>query len=419
VSSEIQRRSDLVRLIQPQDLAWTVFVALLLITSPERNNDALILVPLLGAFQIIEPRLRLFRSHRGQIASMAIKLVLCYFLIAFSDAIFSYYYPIFLIPIISAATTFELRGTLTVIALAAAGYGFFLLPRFVDWNTLPPGFISVVTSRMVFYAIVGFLVYLEARAKRQEMERTKVALERLTESNKNLRLAEASLRRSERLAALGQLTAGLAHELRNPLATIRASAEMISGSVSGARPEVLPEMAGYISSEVDRMNSLIARFLNFARPLSMKAGVQDLALVISEVLRQLSEGASGKGVKLVAEQPEEVLVFAFDPELMKVALTNLVQNAIQASESGTEVQIRIGADSDRVRILVTDHGVGIKADQLENIFNPFFTTKADGVGLGLALVAKIVDEHHGKITVFSEPGSGTTFEITLPKEQPS
>ena len=127
-------------------------------------------------------------------------------------------------------------------------------------------------AAIAFYAIVGFLVYQEARGKRVEMKRTQEALDRLTESNRNLRAAEASLRRSERLAALGQLTAGLAHELRNPLATIRPQLKR-SAARSDTFRELLSEVAGYIGSEVDRMNALIARFLNFARPLSMKSAV--------------------------------------------------------------------------------------------------------------------------------------------------
>lgn len=405
--------------LQPQDFAWTLFVVLLLVTAPERNNDALILVPLIGAFQILEPRLNLFKSKHGQIASIALKLLLCYFLIGWSDAIFSVYYPIFLVPVVSAATVFDLPGTLLVIFLAICGYGSFLLPIFIPWSQLPAGFVSIVASRMAYYAIIGFLVYQEARGKRNEMVRTREAVDRLTESNRNLRLAEASLRRTERLAALGQLTAGLAHELRNPLATIKASAEMISGKIAETRPEVLPEIADYIGSEVDRMNALIARFLNFARPLSMKAVVTDLAPVLEDVVRQQDELASSCGVRLVIQQDDPKLRFAFDPDLLRVALANLVQNAIQASGSGKEVEIRVAPLEDLIRILVTDHGEGIKPDQLENIFNPFFTTKAEGVGLGLALVSKIIDEHSGKITVFSEPGRGTTFEIALPREQPN
>lgn len=406
-------------LFQPQDIAWTLFVAILLLTAPERNNDALILLPLIGAFQIIEPRILLFSSPRGQIASVALKLLLCYLLIGFSDAIYTYYYPIFLIPVVSAATIFDLPGVMLVIALAIAGYFSFLLPVFGLLQHMPSDYLSVMSLRASFYLIIGFLVYQQARAKRNEMARTKEALERLVESNRNLRVAEASLRRTERLAALGQLTAGLAHELRNPLGTMKASAEMLARQVEQGRPEIASEMAGYISAEVDRINGLVASFLDFARPLRMKAAIGELRPVIESAVRQQSDLAQRSGVTVTTQFDNPDLRFAFDPDLLSVAISNLVQNAIQASTSGQEVLIRVSPQQDLARILVTDHGVGITPEHLESIFNPFFTTKPEGVGLGLALVSKIVDEHNGRINVFSEPGRGTTFEITLPMEQPS
>src|SRR5919108_5913705 len=115
-------------LFQPQDFAWLLFVIVLIATAPEPNYDAVILLPLIGAFQIIEPRLTLFSSRRGQITSIVLKLVLSYLLIGFSHGIDSYYYPIFLIPVVSAATIFELPGVILVTAIACAAYFSFLLP---------------------------------------------------------------------------------------------------------------------------------------------------------------------------------------------------------------------------------------------------------------------------------------------------
>ncbi len=400
-----------------QDFAWLLFVVALIAADPETNYDATIFLALIGAFQIAESRITLFSSRRGQIVSIACKMVLSYLLIGWTHTIDSVYYLIFLIPIISAATMLNVFGVSLVTALCALAYFSFLLPIFIDWNVyqMPPGLISVMFLRVSFYTIVAFVVYEQAKAKRDEMQRTQEAAERLAESNRNLRQAQASLRRSERLAALGQLTAGLAHELRNPLGTIKGSAEMLMKETVQRRPEVMSEMAGYIGSEVDRMSGLVSSFLDFARPLQARIANAELQPVIDEVVRQQSEVAARRGVNI--EMSEDPVVFAFDPDLLKVALSNLLQNAIQASAEGQTVSIKAADAHENVMIFVVDHGHGIQKEHLETIFNPFFTTKSDGVGLGLPIVSKIVDEHHGRINVFSEAGKGTTFEIALPKNQ--
>ena len=411
------------RWFRPQDFAWLLFVVILIATAPEPNYDALILLPIIGAFQIIEPRLKLFSSPRGQITSIALKLILSYLLIGFSHGADSYYSSIFLIPVVSAATTFELPGVIIVTAIACLAYFSFLLPAsmyYQDYQENSGQFsvlVSFMSLRAAFYAIVAFLVYEQAKAKREEMKRTQEAAAQLAESNRSLRRAEASLRRSERLAALGQLTAGLAHELRNPLGTIRASAEMLTKQSAQARPEIMSEMADFIRSEVDRMNSLITSFLNFARPLQIHPVRADLKLVIDEVVREGSGLAESTGITIQVDPPPGDLSFAFDPDLLRVALSNLLQNAIQASPPGSSVKIRTLAEDSVVKLYVDDSGKGIEQQHLESIFNPFFTTKPQGVGLGLAIVSKIVDEHGGRISVQSEIGVGTSFEMILPREQ--
>jgi two-component system, NtrC family, sensor histidine kinase HydH len=392
-----------------QDLAWVIFVVILIVTGPEKNYQNLILLPLIGAFQIIEPRLKIFASQRGQVVSVALKMIFSYLLVGWSHSIDSYYSSIFLIPVVSAATTFELGAVILVTLIAILAYFSFLLPVFIgDYNQLPPDQINVMSLRSAFFAIVAFLVYEQAKAKRDEMKRTQEAAASLAESR-------ASLRRSERLAALGQLTAGLAHELRNPLGTIKASAEMLTKNLTKGRPEVLAEMTGFIGTEVNRMNGLITSFLDFARPLQIHPARADFQAVLDDAVQQQSELAKNRDVTVVKRIEGGPLEFAFDSDLLKIALTNLVQNAIQASARGQEVEVRAIARDRNLVVLVSDHGEGIQPQHLESIFNPFFTTKPQGVGLGLPIVSKIVDEHQGRLQVFSEPGKGTTFEMTLPQ----
>lgn len=406
-----------VRRFQVQDFAWLLFVAVLIGTAPETNYNQRILLVLIGAFQIFEPRWRLFRSRRGEIASVALKLVLSYLLVGWTHGVESSYEPIFLIPVVSAATLFELPGVIVVTAIACAGYFSFLLPVFIDYSQveLPPNYLNLMGLRASFNAIVAFLVFQQAKAKRDEMQRTQEAAGRLAEANRELRETQASLRRTERLAALGQLTAGLAHELRNPLGTIKASAEMLMKPATKNRPEVMDEMAAYIASEVDRMNGLVASFLDFARPLKLQPAEADLREVLAEVVRDQAELAARCSVQVLQKSDGGPLVFRFDRDLLRVALANLLQNAIQASAAKQTVELRAQAGEDEVTIYVSDAGEGIAPVQLESIFNPFFTTKPKGVGLGLALVAKIVDEHGGRVRVWSELGRGTRFEVTLPK----
>jgi len=395
------------------DFAWLLFVAILIGSPPERNYDLNIILPIIGAFLILEPRLKIFSTRRGRIISLVLKVMLSYLVVGFSHGADSYYYQIFLLPVVSAATTFELGTVVAVTAIAGLGYFGFLLPFFYDYQ-VPPDQISIMSLRVAFFMMVAFLVYEQARAKRLQMARTEETVAQLAESNKNLREAQASLRRSERLAALGQLTAGLAHELRNPLGTIKAAAEMLTKETLEQRPAVREEMAGYIGSEVNRMNNLISSFLNFARPLQIHPAEADLNAVVDDVVRQQAELAKQRQVRVVAEKPAGGCRFSFDKDLLTVALANLVQNAIQASPAGTEVDVLIERSSHEVKLRVTDQGVGIPPQNLESIFNPFFTTKQQGVGLGLPIVAKIIDEHQGRIDVSSEENKGAKFEIVLP-----
>jgi two-component system sensor histidine kinase HydH len=264
---------------------------------------------------------------------------------------------------------------------------------------------------VVFLAMVGTLVNSLAEDLRIETQRSRRAAEQLSAANLQIQQAEEAVRRSDRLAALGQLSAGLAHELRNPLGTIRGSAEMLHRSVS-AENEVAREVAGFISTEVDRANSLITRFLHFARPLELRPDTADLTQTIDRAVANVEREAPG--IAIYKNYAPEIPPFSFDAELMERVLYNLILNAAQATASGGAVTVKTRAALDSVEISVIDRGSGVDAKNLAAIFNPFFTTKPQGVGLGLAIVSKIVDEHGGKIAVESEPGKGSVFQVLLP-----
>jgi len=224
------------------------------------------------------------------------------------------------------------------------------------------------------------------------------------------------------LAALGQMTAGLAHELRNPMSTMKTSAEMLQRSV-GKENAIAQEMAEYIAHEVDRTNSLITRFLDFARPRHLRLEKADLHAMLDRAITRFDREKSGSAasISVFKNYSPDVPPIRFDAELMEHVISNLLSNAAQASPARGVVTVKTRlteAEGDSVvEVSVIDRGSGIDPKNLESIFNPFFTTKAEGVGLGLAIVSKIVDEHEGQIVVESTPGEGSVFRVYLPVGQ--
>jgi signal transduction histidine kinase len=303
-------------------------------------------------------------------------------------------------------------GTAVFTGLACGAYLSTLL--WIDWTRyeLPPDQIPEIVLRVTVLALIGFLAERLAEVN-PAARRAQAVAAQLAEANRNLQEAEAAVRRSERLAALGQLSAGLAHELRNPLGTIRASAEMLARQIPADNP-VAAELVGYIQSEVDRMNALVTRFLEFARPLELKPVRAELTEVIDRAIAQLERHSPPFDVAVYKNYAPDLPPFEFDPELMERVVYNLLLNAAQASPPGAAITVKTRLVEGNAEIAVIDRGEGIPPERQEVIFNPFVTTKPDGVGLGLAIVSKIVDLHGGTITVESEPGKGSVFRVYLP-----
>jgi signal transduction histidine kinase len=213
--------------------------------------------------------------------------------------------------------------------------------------------------------------------------------------------------RAERLASIGRLAAGIAHEIRNPLASISGSMEMLKQSPGGdADSRQLMDIA---VREVDRLNRLITDLLDYARPKTEERQRLDLGELVGEIARAFAQERRA-GVTLTLEADPDVSLDGASGQLRQV-VWNLVRNAAEAMPAGGAIRVRVTREGGHPLLIVSDTGAGIPKAHLERIFEPFYSTKVSGSGLGLATVARIVDDHRGHIDVDSEPGRGTTFTV--------
>ena len=395
--------------IRTQDILVALMLIALMIVSAHSIPERLCLAAI-AALQIVEGRFAWLNRLPGRIASIVLQLMICWVLMDLTDRLASQYYPIILIPVVSTAAYLGVTGTM-VASVAAIGTYLSLLLR-EDWTNLElvPEAAHTLEIRCVALAVTAIIVNLLGEARRWEATRYRKAAEDLEIANRNLLDAEAAVRRSERLAALGQLSAGLAHELRNPLGSIRGSAELLERSVRKDNP-VASELAGIISEEVDRTNSLVTRFLDFARPLEPRREPTDLTALVDRAAKHAR-------VEIIRAYSPDVPALPIDAGLIEQVLINLLTNAAQASPPNAPITVSTRLAGSEAEIAVIDRGCGIPADKLESIFNPFVTTKQSGVGLGLAIVAKIVDGHGGRMAVESQPGKGSAFRVYLPVTAP-
>ncbi len=230
----------------------------------------------------------------------------------------------------------------------------------------------------------------------------------------DLRHMEQMVARAERLASIGRLAANIAHEIRNPLAGISGSVEVLK-RLSSADPET-HSLVDIAVREVDRVNALISNLLDYARPRTEERGRLDLGEMVTEIARIFEQERRTKEVRLQLHAQDGVWVEAASGQMQQV-LWNLLRNAVDAMPEGGTIYVATAqknAQPAEAILMVRDTGVGIARDDLDHIFEPFFSRKTGGTGLGLATTARIVEDHKGTIDVLSQPGKGTTFTVRLP-----
>jgi len=323
-------------------------------------------------------------------------------------------------PIILAALWFGFRGGLACSLVVSIAYAPHIL---FQWG----GELVVEIEKyleIVLYNIVGSVTGLLSQRERErsaELQKTAAGLEesyhRLQQQSERIITIEEQLRRAEKLSTLGEMAAVLAHEIRNPLGSIRGTAEILKDDYRPGEPKY--EFIEIQIKETERLNRVVEDFLRMARqqPNDMKlCSIQD---ELETIVTLVSNDARVRQVKLELRTPARQIVLRGDGERLRQAFLNIIINALQATPPGGNVTISTappqgGGQEGFCEIRFHDSGAGIDRTGLSRIFEPFYTTKPDGTGLGLAITNRIIKGHGGTITVESEPGQGTDVIVRLP-----
>jgi len=406
---------------------WLLFLVGLAVLPPQFEWHKQLILLAIGIVQLLETKLVFHFPKRGVVYVIVLKIVLATLLIDHTGeiGINSSYYPIYYLPVVTAALYCGPLLTLFWTLVASAAYCSYLYPAMQEYEITPEA-LGSLALRILFFFLAAMVVNRFAQQSRHQTQLYRELAERLAETNRRLEHAQAEARRSERLAALGQLSAGLAHEIRNPLGVIKGSAEMLTQKLQ-ASDELARELAGYISTEVNRLSDLVTEFLDFARPLHAQPHPADLVALLDRVLQIVADRFAGKQepgktVRVERHYAAGLPLVPLDESLCEQAFLNLVQNAYEAMEDHggilrVEVQPVTKNEREGVELRMSDTGTGVPDELREEIFNPFVTTKKTGVGLGLSIVSKIVDGHHGTIRVENAPTGGAIFTLFFPFDE--
>jgi two-component system sensor histidine kinase HydH len=276
------------------------------------------------------------------------------------------------------------------------------------------------TLNIFMYLLVGVFTGILGQRQIDALRRHRAVAQQLTESYAELRAkteelfrVEEHIQRANRLCVAGELAAGLAHEIGNPLGGIKGAAEIIADRVQRASEE--GRFTSLLLAEVDRLDGVVSRFLEFVRPPSDTLEHARLSDVLDSILSLLDKTLGKQSIDLRLEIDDaELSEVAAAPQQLYQVFLNLLLNAIQATPVGGSIGIRARSIEGGVECSVSDTGHGIAPEDLPRIFEPFFSRRPGGTGLGLAITSKIVDSCGGRIEVSSEPGHGATFRVTLP-----
>jgi two-component system, NtrC family, sensor histidine kinase HydH len=323
-------------------------------------------------------------------------------------ALHEIYQRLYYIPILASAILFGLRGGLAASLFASLIY----LPHiWLHWHHLEQVYALNQYAEIVIFNVVGGVTgalgdqHNRARAR---AEQTSIELQR---AYTELRQTFEQLLRADRINSVGELSAGVVHEVRNPLASIKGAIEILEDEIPSASPR--REFADIIKHEVDRLDTLVGEFLRFARPPKPTVAPASLNEIAQSVQSLLAQRSATQGVSVETEFSSGLPFISVDAEQIKQLLLNLAINALQAMPQGGRLIFRTLADETNQIIEVEDTGGGIDASMRSRIFDPFFTTKEKGTGLGLSVAYRIASAHGGSLTL-ADGERGAKFILNLP-----
>jgi two-component system sensor histidine kinase HydH len=323
----------------------------------------------------------------------------------------SIYQRSYYIPIVLACYWFEILGGLaTAIGLSSV----YLIHIIRDWGHYP-AYSFQQYAEIAMYMVVAVLAGSLSRTQRKARQRLEAAGAELSAAYKKLNETFDQLRHSDRLAALGQLAAVVAHEIRNPLGSIQGAVEILGAGLLPSDPKA--EFAQIAQKEVTALEKLTSEILQFSKPAPPKQLPIDPQEIIEAACHLCADQARRQQVEINLE-PVPAMHIMVDPEQIKQVLLNILINAIQAQPSGGKIEIRVSHDANDVVLSIRDFGPGIAEENLDRIFEPFFTTKREGTGLGLAISYQLVNHNGGRIRVESPRGQGVCFRISFPMSNP-
>jgi two-component system, NtrC family, sensor histidine kinase HydH len=284
--------------------------------------------------------------------------------------------------------------------------------------------LSVIATALAGMLLLYLSLFWIVRRAGRRIEAQHQALERQSletaATNQELRSVQAQLVAAERMAAIGEVVTAVAHGIRNPLANIRASAQVALLDCGVCEAAALgPKSLGNIMAEVDRLDGRLKELLQSVRPAERQSQRLDLNAVLRAALQLMEGRVSGAGLKVHDRLATALPIILGDPMLLEQVFMNLIGNAVEATPQGGTITLRTGTESDErdgltVFAEIHDTGSGIPPEEVSKIFDLFYTTKAQGTGLGLAVARKFTEAHGGRITVSSRPDEGTVFRVTLP-----
>jgi two-component system, NtrC family, sensor histidine kinase HydH len=282
------------------------------------------------------------------------------------------------------------------------------------WHHMPDYAMNQYAEIIVFFLVGTVTGVLADRGQKQRME-LEATSEQLAKANRDLQDSFEQIKRADRLSAVGQLSASLAHEIRNPLASIDGAANLIES------PKTSEEMRrgslAIIHKEIQRLNRLLTNLLDFARPRKPEFQPTEPGRLLDAIINLTDHSAKQKGITIRKDAPGSVPAFECDPEQMKQVILNLTINAVQSMAAPGEIVLSARQKESSVMISVRDQGPGIPEEDIDKIFNPFFTTKEAGTGLGLSVVHQIVTQHGGTVKTERNPDRGMTFSLVVPLHQ--